>query len=60
MILNPQAKKENPIMAGVIDPDYYSKIGLLIHNEVNKNYVRSPENSLGCLLIFLVNKQLNY
>jgi len=55
MILNQQAKKEVPIMAGVIDPDYYSKIGLLIHNEVNKNYVRSPGNSLlGCLLIFLV------
>ena len=42
MTLNQQATKEVPIMAGVVDPHYHREIDLLLHNGVNKNYVRSP------------------
>lgn len=36
MPLNQQAKTGITVLAGMIDPDYQGKIGLLLHNGVRK------------------------
>jgi hypothetical protein len=48
MFLSQQAKKGITVLRWVIDPDYYRKIRLLLHNG---DYLWSPGDPLGCLLV---------
>lgn len=51
MPLIQQAKKVIIVLGRVIDLVYHGKIGLLLHNEGKKDYVWSPGDPLGCLLV---------
>lgn len=52
MPLNQQAKKGVNVLAGINDPDYQRKIGLLLHNE-GKEYVWNAGDPLECVSFFL-------
>ena len=40
-------------LAGIVDLHYQGEIRLLLYNKGNKDYVCSPEDYLGCLLVLI-------
>lgn len=51
MSLNQQANKGIIVPAGVTDPDYQRKIGLLLHNRCKAEYIWNTGDPLEYLLV---------